>query len=536
MTFVIRSIGAGVGVERSWISFVSEALPSPSTSSMRPVIVNAPRFFISSKRAACCARPAISASGTALPTADAGAAAARIPGRRHDQAVGARPRGRDEQEQPEGGGEGCTAQHHPDSVDRGSPAGKAGVRRRSDTPAGGPIEFTVGELSPRYGDDVIERGRILCYRVFDAGDTIALDVAEKKLAARRVEMLGPLVEGLVMPVRPLEVHIGECVLADRRRSTASSTAVCTARIFDFGAISFLYDIAIEPGTTLEELTPLCDALYDAPELDARGKEHRKGLMDRLGDSIEKPHDWSEGETYTITFIEKLSGAGPEDHRTNIAALARSERVAKLLLGETSDTPLSAATRDDVLKNAFSYLVDDLVIVDWNSAFVVEPSGSRIVPFVLELATSQLLEFRYYDGILEGELARVYDHVEKARPRIIRSPYGALMRQVVRRFMELTEFTERVDNAIKSVGDFYLARVYLSAINRFRVPQWRESVESKLGLVSRAYELLKGEVEVSRAQLLEIIIVRAHPHRARRRAARPRLAHRALVSRPAPAAE
>jgi hypothetical protein len=352
---------------------------------------------------------------------------------------------------------------------------------------------------------VIERGRILCYRVYDAGDTIALDVAEKKLEGRRFVMGGPLAEGLVMPVRPLEVHVGECVLQIAKVGRVL-TADCTARIFEFGAVSFLYDIAIEPGTTLEELTPLCDALYDAPELDACGQEHRLQLMERLGDSIEKPHDWSEGETYTIIFIEKLSGASADEHRTTIAALSRSERVAKLLLGETSDTPLSASARDDVLKNAFSYLVDDLVIVDWNSALVVEPSGSRIVPFVLELATSQLLEFRYYDGILERELARVYDHVEKARPRILRSPYGALTRQVVRRFMELTEFTERVDNAVKSVGDFYLARVYLSAINRFRVPDWREGVESKLGLISRAYSLLKGEVEVSRAQLLEIIVV------------------------------
>jgi hypothetical protein len=385
------------------------------------------------------------------------------------------------------------------------PASKAGGADAAVGATGGSIEFTAGELSPRYGGAVIERGRILCYRVYDAGDTIALDIAEKKLAARRVEMLGPLVEGLVMPVVPLEVNVGECVLEIAKLGRVL-TATCTARIFEFGAISFLYDIAIEPGTTLEELTPLCDALYDAPELDARGQEHRKQLVDRLGDSIEKPHDWSEGETYTITFVEKLSGDGPDSHRATIAALSRSEAVAKLLLGETSPTPLSAATRDDVLKNAFSYLVDDLVIVDWNSAFVVEPSGSRVVPFVLELATSQLLEFRYYDGILEKELARVYDHVEKARPRVIRSPYGALTRQVLRRFMELTEFTERVDNAIKSVGDFYLARVYLSAINRFRVPDWRESVESKLGLVSRAYTLLKGEVEVSRAQLLEIIVV------------------------------
>jgi hypothetical protein len=360
-------------------------------------------------------------------------------------------------------------------------------------------ETTTGDAAPlRTGPSTrIERGHLLCYRVFDVGDTIALEIAEKRLGAKRVEVGGPLVEGLVIPVRPLELHVAECVVKIAGRLLTSS---CSARVFDFGAISFLYDFPIDPGTTLESLTPLCDALYDSPELDRLGREHRAELMKRLGDSMEKPHEWSEGETYTIVFVEKLAGGG------SLAELARSEPVAKLLLGETSAKPLSPATRDDVLKNAFSYLADDLVIVDWNSALVVEPSGSRVVPFVLELATSQLLEFRYYDGLLDRELKRVYDIVGTARPRIFRSPYGKLVRRVLRRFMELTEFTERVDNAIKSVGDFYLARVYLSAIGRFRVPDWRESVEAKLSLVARAYELLKGEVEVSRAQLLEIIVV------------------------------
>ncbi|MBX3186008.1 MAG: hypothetical protein KF819_03290 [Labilithrix sp.] len=351
----------------------------------------------------------------------------------------------------------------------------------------------------------IERGRILAYRVFDAGNFIALDVAEKLLAARRVEMRGPLVEGLVIPVRPLEVDLGVCEVTVPGLSQ-TMTANASARIFDFGAVSFLYDIAIEPGTTLSALTPVCDALYDAAELETQGCEHRRDLIARLGPSVEHAHDWADGETYTIVFIEKLAASSIEEHRRCLAELARSEAVAKLLLGETSDAPLSAAVRDDVLRNTFSYFADDLAIVDWNSAVVVEPSGSRIVPFVLELATSQLLEFRYYDVLLDRELARVYDYVEKARPSILRSPYGALTRQVLSRFMELTEFTERVDNAIKSVGDVYLARVYLAAIKRFRVPEWRESVEAKLGLIARAYELLKGEVEVTRTQILEVIVV------------------------------
>jgi hypothetical protein len=345
----------------------------------------------------------------------------------------------------------------------------------------------------------VVRGAILAYRVYDAGETIALDRAETLLpGAKRLELGGPLVEGLVIAVRPVEIPLPDCEL-DVPGIDRPLTARVSAHLFDFGAVSVLYEMTLEPGTTIEELTPVCDALYDSSVLDARGAIHRREIIERLGDTVEKPHGWEEAESFTIVFIEELSGGTAE-------SLTESEAVAKLLLGERSPRMLSRAVREDVLKNSFSYLCDDLVIVDWNSALVLEPSGSRLVAHVLELATSQLLEFRYYDGILDHELARVYDDVEKA-PRIVRrSPFRALTREVLRRFMELTEFTERVDNAIKLVGDFYLSRVYLAAIRRFRVPEWRDSVETKLALVGRVYGLLKGEVEVSRAQLLELVIV------------------------------
>lgn len=343
----------------------------------------------------------------------------------------------------------------------------------------------------------IERGSILAYRIFDAGDFVSIAKAEALVPeARRLDMRGPLTEGLVIPTRPLEIEVGPCKLTLDGLGQFDTHVV--AHVFDFGAVSFLYEIAIAPGTSLASLTPLCDALYDSEILDRIGVGHRRDLMKKLEGSIAKPHEWTEAESFTIVFAEKIAGA-------NLEELAQSEIVAKLLLGETSEKTLSRAVRDDVLKNAFSYFVDDVAIVDWNSALVVEPSGSRLVPHVLELATSQLLEFRFYDGILDRELSRAYDYAA-LRPRILKSPFGARTRESLRRFMELTEITERVDNAIKSVGDFYLTRVYLAAIKRFRVPEWRESVETKLALVGRAYELLKGEVEVSRTQLLELTVV------------------------------
>lgn len=342
------------------------------------------------------------------------------------------------------------------------------------------------------------RGAILAYRIYEAGDAIALDVAEQRLAGScRVDLGGPLVEGLVLASRPLEIALGAKTLNLPAQGPLATRAF--AHLFDFGAVAIRYELTVEEGTPLASLTPLCDALYDAAELDRAALELVTDVVAKLGDAVSDPHTWSEAESYTIVFAEEIRGQPTND-------LATSEVVAKLLLGETSTKPLSQAVKDEVLKNSFSYLADDLVVVDWNSALVVEPNGSRVVPHVLELATAQLLEFRYYDGVVERELGRLYDHVERARPRIFRSPYGVLTRDVLRRYMELTEVTERVDNAIKWMGDFYLARIYLAAIRRFRVPEWRESVEAKLALVGRAYELLKGEVEISRSQLLEIIVI------------------------------
>lgn len=348
-----------------------------------------------------------------------------------------------------------------------------------------------------YPDRVFERGLLLCYRVFDAGETIDLAAAERVLGAHRVEINAPLMEGLVMPTTPIEIELGSRTI-ELPRLSRTLTAKARARLFDFGAISISFEIPFDQRSSAEALTPLCDALYDAPELDAAGAAERARLLEKLGAAVEKPHDWRECESYTVVFVERVS--------CSFDQLRSADTVAKLLLGETSPEPLSDATRDDILGNAQSYLASDLVIADWNSALVIEPTGSRVVPFVLELATVQLLEFRYYDGLLEAELARLYDYFEKARSRMFRSPYNVEMRKAMRRILELTELTERVDNTIKSVGDFYLARVYDAALARFRVPSWRESVESKLRLAARAYELLKDEVEVSRGQLLEVIVV------------------------------
>jgi hypothetical protein len=151
-----------------------------------------------------------------------------------------------------------------------------------------------------------------------------------------------------------------------------------------------------------------------------------------------------------------------------------------------------------------------VVVDWNAAFVLEPSGSLDIPDILEIANAQLLELRYYDDLLDEQLRRIYDEIQARRAHryglFKRSPYKALARRVLATVLELSEFIERVENSLKIIGDFYLAKVYEGAVGRLRIAAWQASVTRKQQMLSNVYQLLKGEVDTDRALMLEATIV------------------------------
>ncbi len=356
------------------------------------------------------------------------------------------------------------------------------------------------------GSPKVLRGRILCYRIFDVGDVIHLDRAAEILAnspgLRRAKLSREGAESLAFASPPLDVGVGKRNVDLPKIGRAIEVEV-SARFFDFAAVSVLFEVPIAVGARLADLLPLCDELYDTPVLEERARAVFGPILERLQPAIEGRHAWRGMETYTVIFIEELEG-----HPTGAEVLS-TPGLGKLLLGETSPKRLASEERGDVVKHAYSYLEDDLAVIDWNSAFVLEPSGSRDIPDILEFATSQLLELRYYDDLLDVELNRIYDEVEESGGKwwaLFWSPYGKLAKKVMRQLLEVTEFTERVENSLKVIGDFYLARVYRAAVRRFRVAAWQQSVGRKQALVGQVYALLKGEIDMRRNTLLEAAIV------------------------------
>lgn len=354
---------------------------------------------------------------------------------------------------------------------------------------------------------VVVRGRILCLRILDIGDEVLLDVAERTMAraddAKRLKLSRAASMALVFKSPPLDVALGARSLPLLPGGGSMEVSV-SARVFDHGNISVRFEVPIAPGTRIADLVPLCESLYGSELLSEEARRDAVALVARLGASVIKPHAWADVETYAVIFVEELEG------RPTARRVLETDEVPKLLLGERSPRPLAEGQRAEMLRHAYSYLDDDLVLIDWDSAFVLEPSGSRDVTDVLELGCGQLQGMRYYDQLMDAELSRIYDDVERAgrqgAVQLLWSPYDRVAREVHERWLDMTEVTERVEASIKVVGDFYLARVYRGALERFRVPEWQRAVYRKQQLIAQVYALLKGQIDVRRSMLLELTIV------------------------------
>jgi hypothetical protein len=343
----------------------------------------------------------------------------------------------------------------------------------------------------------------LNYRLFDIADEVDLEHARRLLVegTKRLKLAREGSEYLQLPNPPLAVDVGRRVMS---LSGGNVTVEVTARIFDHGAISIIIAVPVEPGTGLEQMVQMVDELGDSPEVDQLSVDVMDGLRGRLTPAFEDPHLWAQNESYTIVFAEQIEG-----DPSAAQLLDRRMDLARMILGEKNAPELSHGQLREVLQHQFSYTPRDLAVVDWNSAFVYEPSGSRDIPDVLEICNAQLLELRYYDDLLDVELARTYDEVarkRKSRISLFRSPYRELERRISATLLEMSEFIERVENSLKIIGDFYLAKVYEAALRRLRVTAWQLSVTRKQQMLAQLYQLLKGEVDVVRSQTMEFTIV------------------------------
>ena len=350
----------------------------------------------------------------------------------------------------------------------------------------------------------IADGEFLCTRIYDVADTISLEqcralIEKGGTEIRRLSLRREGSEYIQLSDPPLTLDLTPRALDIEGQRFDVKLA---ATLYHHGAMSISMRVPIPTGATFESLIPLADALYDGVPLDRLAMEEVERLRKLLASSFEDGHLWQQNEGYTVVFVRAFEG----DPRPRAQTVLVEPCLSRLLLGEKTEAELSDTEEREVLGPHFSYTPYDLAIVEWNAAFVYEPSGSRDIPDLLEIANAQLLELRYYDEVLDGELQRLYDVVGDKRGSLVVSPYRAALRNQMQTLIELSEFLERVENALKIVGDVYLARVYEAGLKQLRITRWTEQVSRKHRLLMQTYQLLKGEIDQGRSLTLETMVV------------------------------
>ncbi|MCM0607118.1 MAG: hypothetical protein KA715_13595 [Xanthomonadaceae bacterium] len=346
----------------------------------------------------------------------------------------------------------------------------------------------------------VEKGSILIYRVFDIAEEVNLSVVEKILSEaisnERLKLKKGPRNALMMKNAPVILNIQEIDFNFLGQNIRSEVY---AKIWDYGVLSLIFQIPIIPGTQWSKLIEYSAHLESDQTIDEIAKNKSKDLVQMLKPALQKPRTWDQFEDYIIYFLEKVQGI------EQASDLLNQVDIPSLIMGENNFKP-SEKSKQSILDSVYQYSADDLAVIDWNSAIVYEPSGKKEVPEVLEFALTQMMEMRYYDDLLDDRLYDLYDEIEKTRGSIFKSSFSKLAREASTRFIEFSEFIERIDNSLKVVGDFYLATIFRGASAKFRIRDWQESVTQKMDLMARVSELLSAEVHAGRSLILETIVV------------------------------
>jgi hypothetical protein len=362
----------------------------------------------------------------------------------------------------------------------------------------------------RTGSDVdravlLVDGAAIAYRLYDLGYAIDLERASALFApdaAIRERPGRSEAQALQIANPPLFVGLGEERLTI---GGSEQRAEVSVRLFDFGACSLQLRVAAPPGLPWDDFTAFGNGVDASPALASIFLRHLDTLRARVAPALERPSLASVVEDYVVFRITRLTDERGAELGTDVLT---DEHVVPLLLHERRR--LSADARRELLPHRFSYHPDDLTILTWDNALVVEPrADDRDVEYILEFANAQLLELRFYDALLDAELPAMYDRVAAARSRLFPLPtfrYRPLLARLQTRVADVTETVERVENALKVTDDVYLARIYAAALELFRGTAWRRGIERKLSIVRETYTMFNAEAQAARAELLEIAII------------------------------
>ena len=348
----------------------------------------------------------------------------------------------------------------------------------------------------------ITKGRILVYRVFDIGEEVDLEKTEKILvesAASRSKFRLKKInqQAVIVSNDPLSISLGTFQL---EKDKSLYIAEISAKIWDFGTLSLTFEFPIPAGISIDELKNYSGAIQECDELDSFARAKARELSMQIQTAMAKMNEWEVFEDYILYFVEKF-----EHDIEDASVLLNNEDVAGLILNEDQKL-LSRQIKERIYESKLQYYKNDLAVIDWNSGFIVEPSGSMDIPDVIEFALNQLLEMRYYDDLLDKKLRELYSATELKDMSLFSTRYRDLALEAGQKYIEIAEIVESVENSLKVIGDLYHSVIFRMASKKFRFTDWQSSIDNKLENLADLSKLLLDNINHQKSLVLDITII------------------------------
>jgi len=346
----------------------------------------------------------------------------------------------------------------------------------------------------------VASGHLLFFYAYDVGFEIALEEARALCEASDstgIAGLRPAPAHLQYRPRPLTVPAGAVPV---QVSGKTYRLDATVKLFDFGALSVTLTLPLED-LPLDEYAEVALSLAAENGMEKSARDAAKRLFERIRPSVSRPMFADLVEEYCVWHV---GGFSPGMSGTEALARLPGE-IARLLTLERGE--LSEAAVTDILRTPIRYFDNDLFLAEWNAAFVCDPKFQDTAE-VLEFLNIQVLELRFFDRLLHEAIEGVS---EGLRPRwrlfhILHDPYEVPLRKLSGIRTDVSLIRERIYNALKLVGDAYLARVYEEARRKVGAEKHEGTVRDQLATLTDIYTVLNNQAQAAREETLELIII------------------------------
>lgn len=342
-------------------------------------------------------------------------------------------------------------------------------------------------------------GEVYVNVAMDWGDEIDLPCAARLAPSQEQELARRTRTPASFGYRPAPLRFPLGTATIEHAGSSPFVARIESSVFDFGGVNLR--VVVQAPSSGESLRRFAGDQGLLQAIIRTAQAAATPLYETLRPAIKDARREELAEEYVVFRFDPKSLPTAEsllkDHAAWLSGLLRLE-----------PNELSAEQMADAIERRVSYAPGDLVIVDWAAAVVVDHDCEETLQ-TLEFANLQLLEFRLIDRRLDDSLNQAYKviHSLTGRRRFLPGRSQDLPLRVLGDIkIETESLFERAGNALKLVGDQYLAKVYRLVAVRLHLDEWSQSIHNSLDVVESVYQILSDQASAGRIELMESIVI------------------------------